>query len=194
LLGILAGFNSVFLTKSVLFFKKFFGSLGNDYIKILAGSLIISTMVFFFPSLYGEGYSGIKNLTSVGHTESLYLLLPFVIVLFLKPIATSITLGAGGDGGVFAPSLFIGAFLGLITALTLNYFFQLDLIPLNFIVIGMAAVLSGSIHAPLTSIFLVCAIADNYILFIPIVIASLISWFVAHFIFPYTVYTYKAAA
>ena len=194
LLGVLAGFNSVFLTKSVLFFKKFFGSLGNDYIKILAGSLIISTMLFFFPSLYGEGYSGIKNLTSVAHPESLYLLLPFVIVLFLKPIATSITLGAGGDGGVFAPSLFIGAFLGLITALTLNYFFHLDLIPLNFIVIGMAAVLSGSIHAPLTSIFLVCAIADNYILFVPIVIASLISWFVAHFIFPYTVYTYKAAA
>jgi len=191
LLGVLAGFNSVFLTKSVLFFKKFFSSFEKDYVKILAGSMIISTMVFFFPSLYGEGYAGIKNLTSVPKLETVYYLLPFLLVLILKPIATSVTLGAGGDGGVFAPSLFIGAFLGLITALTLNYFFHLDLIPLNFIVIGMAAVLSGSIHAPLTSIFLVCAIADNYVLFIPIVIASLISWFVARFIFPYTVYTYK---
>lgn len=194
LLGILAGFNSVFLTKCVLFCKQFFGSLQNDLVKILAGSFIISTLVFFFPSLYGEGYAGIKSLTSVAQPSDLYILLPFVIVLFLKPIATSVTLGAGGDGGVFAPSLFIGAFLGLITALTLNYFFHLNLIALNFIIIGMAAVLSGSIHAPLTSIFLVCAIADNYILFIPIVIASLVSWLVAHFIFPYTVYTYKAAA
>jgi len=194
LLGILAGFNSVFLTKSVLFCKKFFGSFQNDYVKIISGSLIISTLVFFFPSLYGEGYAGIKNLTSVKQPSDLYILLPFALALFLKPIATSVTLGAGGDGGVFAPSLFIGAFLGLITALTLNYFFHLNLIALNFIIIGMAAVLSGSIHAPLTSIFLVCAIADNYILFVPIVIASLISWLVAHFIFPYTVYTYKATA
>ncbi len=193
LLGILAGFNSVFLTKCVLFCKKFFGSLQNDYLKIIAGSLIISTLVFFFPSLYGEGYAGIKSLTSITQSSDLYILLPFVIVLFLKPIATSVTLGAGGDGGVFAPSLFIGAFLGLITALTLNYFFHLNLIALNFIIIGMAAVLSGSIHAPLTSIFLVCAIADNYILFVPIVIASLVSWLVAQFIFPFTVYTYKAS-
>ena len=121
------------------------------------------------------------------------LALTFIGILILKPIVTSITLASGGDGGVFAPSLFIGAFLGLITALTLNYFFHLNLIALNFIIIGMAAVLSGSIHAPLTSIFLVCAIADNYILFVPIVIASLVSWLVAQFIFPFTVYTYKAS-
>lgn len=194
LLGILAGFNSVLLTKSVLFFKSFFGSIQNDYVKIMAGSLIISTLVFFFPSLYGEGYAGIKSLTVISQPADLLVLLPFVFVMFLKPIATSVTLGAGGDGGVFAPSLFIGAFLGLITAMTLNHFFHLNLIPLNFIVIGMAAVLSGSIHAPLTSIFLVCAIADNYILFIPILIACLISRFVASLIYPYTVYTYKPVA
>jgi len=80
----------------------------------------------------------------------------------------------------------------LILCVTLNHFFGLGLIPVNFILIGMAAVLSASIHAPLTSIFLVCAIADNYVLFIPILIACLISKVVAYFLFPYSVYTYKA--
>lgn len=121
-------------------------------------------------------------------------MLSLVLVLIFKPLATSITLGAGGDGGVFAPSLFLGAFLGLIVCTFLNHFFGLNLIAVNFMVIGMAAVLSGSIHAPFTAIFLVCAIADNYMLFVPVLVASLISKLVAHFLFPYTVYTYKASA
>ena len=192
LLGILAGFNSVYLTRCVLFFKNYFGSINREYIKIIAGSLFISTLIFFFPNLYGEGYSGIKSLIQFTPQTAMLSIVPLLAILFLKPLATSITLGAGGDGGVFAPSLFIGAFLGLIVCTVLNHFFNLNLIPVNFMVIGMAAVLSGSIHAPLTSIFLVCAIADNYILFVPIVIASLVAKMVAHFLFPYTVYTYKA--
>ncbi|MEO6288214.1 MAG: chloride channel protein [Dyadobacter sp.] len=192
LLGIIAGFNSVYLTKSVLFFKQFFGSLNNDLTKILAGSLLISALVFFFPSLYGEGYAGINNLVKLTPETAMAMILPLLLVLLVKPLATSITLGVGGDGGVFAPSLFIGAFLGLIVCTMLNHFFGLHLIVVNFIVIGMAAVLSGSLHAPFTAIFLVCAIADNYMLFVPILIASLVSKFVAQFIFPYTVYTYKA--
>lgn len=191
LLAVLAGFNAVFLTKSVLFFKKFFGSIESTYSKLIVGSLAISVLIFFFPALYGEGYAGVQRLTSLQSTTDLYFLLPLLAVLLFKPIATSVTLGVGGDGGVFAPSLFIGAFLGFILAVALNYFFHLNLIPLNFMVIGMAATLSASIHAPLTAIFLVCAIAGNYILFIPIVLASLIAKFVSQFLFPYTVYSYK---
>ena len=191
LLGILAGFNSVYLTKSVLFFKKLFGSFHNDYIRIIGGSLIISVLIFFIPNLYGEGYEGIKHVFQNVSADSLTLLLPVLAVLLFKPIATSVTLGAGGDGGVFAPSLFIGAFLGLLVSVVLNHYFGLGLITVNFVLIGMAAVLSGSIHAPFTSIFLVCALADNYILFIPIVIACLISKWVAYLLFPYSVYTYK---
>ncbi|SKB82450.1 chloride channel protein [Dyadobacter psychrophilus] len=194
LLGIIAGFNAVYLTKSVLFFKRFFGSLNNDLTKILAGSLLISTLVFFFPSLYGEGYAGINHLIKLTPETAMATILSLLLILIFKPLATSITLGAGGDGGVFAPSLFIGAFLGLIVCTVLNHFFGLNLIAVNFMVIGMAAVLSGSIHAPFTAIFLVCAIADNYMLFVPILIASLVSKLVAHFLFPYTVYTYKAPA
>jgi len=194
LLGIIAGFNAVYLTRSVLFFKRFFGSLNNDLTKILTGSLLISLLVFFFPSLYGEGYAGINYLIKLTPETAMTTMLSLVLVLILKPLATSITLGAGGDGGVFAPSLFLGAFLGLIVCTFLNHFFGLNLIAVNFMVIGMAAVLSGSIHAPFTAIFLVCAIADNYMLFVPVLVASLISKLVAHFLFPYTVYTYKASA
>jgi len=194
LLGIIAGFNAVYLTRSVLFFKRFFGSLNNDLTKILTGSLLISLLVFFFPSLYGEGYAGINHLIKLTPETAMTTMLSLVLVLILKPLATSITLGAGGDGGVFAPSLFLGAFLGLIVCTFLNHFFGLNLIAVNFMVIGMAAVLSGSIHAPFTAIFLVCAIADNYMLFVPVLVASLISKLVAHFLFPYTVYTYKASA
>ena len=194
LLGVIAGLNAVYLTKSVLFFKNFFGSIDSNIVKILAGSLLISLLIFFFPSLYGEGYAGINGLLMLTPQSAMATLFPLLLVLVFKPLATSITLGAGGDGGVFAPSLFMGAFLGLITATCLNHFFGLHLITINFIVIGMAAVLSASIHAPLTAIFLVCAIADNYMLFIPIVVAAFVAKVVAHFLFPYTVYTYKAPA
>lgn len=191
LLGVLAGINSAYLTKSVLFFKKFFASFHNDYIRIVGGSLLISTLIFFMPNLYGEGYEGIKHVFSHVEMPSMALMLPLAAALLLKPIATSVTLGAGGDGGVFAPSLFIGAFLGLFVSMILNHYFNLGLIPVNFVVIGMAAVLSGSIHAPFTSIFLVCALADNYILFVPIVAACLVSKWIASMILPYSVYTYQ---
>lgn len=191
LLGVLAGLNSVYLTKCVLFCKKFFGSLPNDYARIIGGSLLISTLIFFVPHLYGEGYAGIKNVFTYAQTPSLTLILPLLALLLLKPVATSVTLGAGGDGGVFAPSLFIGAFLGVLVCSVLNHYFGLGLIPVNFVLIGMAAVLSGSIHAPFTSIFLVCALADNYVLFVPIVIASLVSKWVASAIFADSVYTYQ---
>ncbi|QRR00270.1 chloride channel protein [Dyadobacter sandarakinus] len=191
LLGILAGLNSVYLTKSVLFFKKFFAALPNDHTRILGGSLLISTLIFFVPHLYGEGYAGIKNVFTYAQAPSPAIVFSVLALLLLKPVATSVTLGAGGDGGVFAPSLFIGAFLGMLVCSILNHFFGLGLIPVNFVLIGMAAVLSGSIHAPFTSIFLVCALADNYVLFIPIVIASLVSKWVASAIFADSVYTYQ---
>lgn len=194
LLGILAGFYSVYLTRSVLFFKNYFAALPKTYVKIGLGALIISSTIFFFPSLYGEGYAGIRDLTKLTTQSAMLVMASLLMILALKPIITSVTLGAGGDGGVFAPSLFMGAFLGLIMATLLNHFFHLNVIPVNFMLIGMAAVLSGSIHAPLTAIFLVCAIADNYLLFIPIVIACLVAKVVAHSVFPYTVYTYKAVS
>lgn len=192
LLGILAGINSVYLTKCVLFFKSQFAKIETHYYKIIIGSVILSISLFIFPQLYGEGYHAIKTITTSNNQIplSLTLALTFVGLLILKPIVTSITLASGGDGGVFAPSLFIGAFLGLLVASTLNTFFDTQIIPINFMIIGMAAVLSASIHAPFTAIFLVCGLTNNYTLFIPILTACLISKYTAKMIYPNTVYTF----
>lgn len=191
-LGILAGINSVYLTKSVLFFKKQFLKFTSHYYKILAGAAIISIIILILPQLYGEGYHAIKESIAGANTLVLtpYLALTLAGILLLKPIITSITLGAGGDGGVFAPGIFIGAFLGLFLAIVLNTFFNAGVIPLNFMIVGMAAMLSASIHAPLTALFLVCGLINNYTLFIPLLIVSFVAKYTAQSIFPYTVYSF----
>lgn len=192
-LGILAGINSVYLTKCVLFFKSRFSKISTHYHKIILGSAILSISLFIFPQLYGEGYHAIKTIIISSDSKiplTLTLAFTFIGILILKPIVTSVTLASGGDGGVFAPSLFIGAFLGILVASVLNTFFDMQIIPINFMVIGMAAVLSASIHAPFTAIFLVCGLTNNYTLFIPILGACLISKYTAKMIYPKTVYTF----
>ena len=166
LLGILAGLHSVYLTRCVLFFKSQFSKIKISYHKIILGSVILSCSLLLFPQLYGEGYHAIKVifLNSNEVPLTLTLALTLISILLLKPIVTSVTLASGGDGGVFAPSLFIGAFLGLLVASILNSFLHTDVIPVNFMIIGMAAVLSASIHAPFTAIFLVCGLTNNYTL------------------------------
>ncbi|WP_394773969.1 chloride channel protein [Flavobacterium sp.] len=193
LLGILAGINSVYLTRCVLFFKSQFSKIDTHYYKILIGSVVLSVSLFIFPQLYGEGYHALKGIfgNSTEIPLTLTLAFTFVGVLLLKPIVTSITLASGGDGGVFAPSLFIGAFLGLLLASVLNTFFHVNVIPVNFMIIGMAAVLSASIHAPFTAIFLVCGLTNDYTLFLPILVVCLISKYTAKTIYPYTVYSYS---
>lgn len=189
LLGILAGMNSVYITKCVLFFKSNFAKLNQDYSKVLIGSLILSVSLYFFPQLYGDGYHAVKELLHTNASLTTALLISTLAVLFLKPIITSITLAAGGDGGVFAPSLFAGAFLGFLVAKVLNTYFNAEVIPLNFMIIGMAAVLSASIHAPFTSLFLICGVTGNYTLFVPILGVCLIAKYTSKFMYPYTVYS-----
>lgn len=196
LLGILAAFNAVYLTRCVLFFKNTFSKLNNYPVKILTGAFLIGLTLFLFPELYGDGYHAMKGIFGQSETQLLltYPLLLIAPIFLLKPFIASITLASGGDGGVFAPSLFIGAFLGLFLALTLNKYFNAHVIPVNFMVVGMAAVLSASLHAPYTALFLVCGLAGSYILIVPILIASFIAGFVAKKVFPYTVYSYVSVS
>jgi CIC family chloride channel protein len=193
-LGILAGINSIYLTKCVVFFKQQGEKITNNYHKIVLGSAAISIMILIFPQLFGDGYHAIKE--NIRGANTLLLTLPlaitFVGILILKPVITSITLSAGGDGGVFAPSLFIGAFLGLFVAILLNTFFDANVVPLNFLVIGMAAMLSATIHAPLTAIFLICGLINDYTLFLPVLIACMAAKYSAKAIYPYTVYSLAA--
>lgn len=192
LLGILSGLNSVYLTKAVLFFKDKFSQLTRNSSKILLGSLIIGSSLFLFPQLYGDGYLAIGDLfqTSDALRWSYPLIYILLGIIVLKPIITATTLASGGDGGVFAPSLFIGAFLGLFVALALNTFFHVNVIPMNFMVVGMAAVLSASLHAPFTAAFLLCGVVNDYTLIIPILTASMAAKITAKLVIPYTVYTY----
>lgn len=198
LLGIVAGLNSVYLTKCVLFIKSKFSKIKTAYYKVILGAFIIGTMLFVFPELFGDGYHAIKENILMSNTAvpTISILLTLLGCIVLKPIITSVTLSSGGDGGVFAPSIFIGAFLGLFLAFIFNRFLNADVIPLNFMVIGMAAMLSASINAPFTALFLVCGLTGNYTLFFPILVVSFVSKFVAQKICPYTVYTYaeKTAA
>lgn len=193
LLGVLAGVNSVYLTKAVIYIKSKFTAIEKHSVKIITGSVIISTSLLVLPQLYGEGYHAVKAIFT--NPDSIVLTTSFAAtmagILVLKPIITSVTLASGGDGGVFAPSMFIGAFLGLLTALVLNTFFDAKVIPLNFMIIGMAAMLSASIHAPFTALFLICGLINDYTLFFPILIVCLVSKTTAKLIYPYTVYSYQ---
>lgn len=195
LLGILAGLNSVYLTRCVLFIKSQFSKIAISYHKIILGSVILTASLLLFPQLYGEGYHAIKIIFLNSNEVPLTFTLIFTTIgiLLLKPIVTSVTLASGGDGGVFAPSLFMGAFLGLLVASIVNHFFYADVIPINFMIIGMAAVLSASIHAPFTAIFLMCGATNNYILFFPILMVCLISKYTAKMIYPFTVYSFKTS-
>lgn len=192
MLGILAGANAVYLTKSVIFIKSAFLNLNSAYSKIILGSALLSVLLILLPQLYGDGYHAIKALFF--QTSEIAMTLPLALtllcVLALKPISTAVTLASGGDGGVFAPSLFIGAFLGFFVALFVNTFFNANVIPINFVVLGMAAMLSASIHAPFTALFLVCGVTNDYTLFFPILTVSLIAKFTSKLICPYTVYSF----
>ncbi|MFT3795695.1 chloride channel protein [Flavobacterium sp.] len=190
-LGILAGLHSVYLTKCVLFFKSEFAKIDSHYTRILIGAGLLSVALLLLPQLYGDGYHAITDLIHPKNFSfSPLFLLTLLAVLFVKPLVTSITLASGGDGGVFAPSLFIGAFLGFLIATIGNSLCGADVIPVNFVVIGMAAMLSASIHAPFTALFLVCSLVNDYTLFFPILAICLISKYTAKLIYPFTVYTY----
>ncbi len=191
LLGLLAGIHSVYLTRCVLYIKRKFSRIDRLYHRVIIGSLLISGFLIVFPQLYGDGYHAVRELIASSETTQLTLQSVFtlIFVLLLKPVVTSITLSAGGDGGVFAPSLFMGAFLGLLVALFANQYMGANVIVVNFIIIGMAAMLSASIHAPFTALFLSCGLINDYTLFVPILAVCLISKYSAQLIYPHTVYS-----
>jgi CIC family chloride channel protein len=177
----------------VLFFKTRFRMINTHYNKIILGAAVLSIALIVLPQLYGDGYHAMREILRHPNISlTLPVALSFLALIILKPVVTSVTLASGGDGGVFAPSLFTGAFLGFLLAITLNTFFDAGVVPVNFMVIGMAAMLSASIHAPFTSLFLVCGLIGDYALFFPIMAACLVSKYTAKTIYPFTVYTFSA--
>jgi chloride channel protein, CIC family len=191
--SVIAGAVSVLFTRTVLITKQRFAAFSNDYVKIISGAIIIGLSIALLPYLFGDGYGAVSDMISRAQHESFTL--PFILTLLAivvtKPLISSITLGAGGDGGVFAPSIVIGALLGIMMALVCNHYLGTHLIVVNFVILGIAAVLSGAIHAPLTSASLACRLSGGFLFAVPILIASTVARFTAKKIYPYTVYTYK---
>lgn len=194
LLGILAGLTSIYHARNFQKVEKFFGTFKNKgYRRALFGSVILAIMIFFFPTLFGEGYESIKTLTTSNPGVLLdntllenfksneWILLLFVgLTMLLKSFATGLTLGSGGNGGNFAPSLFVGSYLGFFVAKSVNLLNFTHHLPIaNFTIVGMAGILSGLFHAPLTAIFLIGEITGGYDLMVPLMIVSSISFAVS---------------
>jgi CIC family chloride channel protein len=163
------------------------------YKKAFFGAGILAVLIFVFPSLFGEGYESIKTL-SASNPEVLlnntflenykskpYALLIFIgIIVLIKSIATGLTLGSGGNGGNFAPALFVGSYLGFFVSKIINLLgFGTQLPVANFAIVGMAGILAGLFHAPLTAIFLIGEITGGYDLMMPLMLVSSISFAVS---------------
>ena len=189
ILSLLGGILSVYFTFLVTRIKDFFAGIHNNFLRVNLGALVVGSLIFVFPFLYGDSYHSLNELLQHPHEFSLLFL---VLLIFLKPLASALTLGAGGDGGVFAPSIVVGAFLGFGFAFFCNNYFGTSLIYLNFMLVGAAATLSASIYAPFTALFLVCNLVPNgYALFFPILVGSFIAKYFAQQLLPYNVYTYN---
>jgi CIC family chloride channel protein len=201
ILGVLSGLVAVYINKVAHNLESGILMKQNRYIRAAAGGLMLGVLILLFPPLLGEGYHYLQAILNgnieVLKEESLYadwLSEPMIMLLFIaalvliKIIATGITLGAGGNGGTFAPTMFTGAFLGLLLAYGVNQTGLIHLNTSNFIAVGMAGALSGVLHAPLTAIFLIAEITGGYVLFIPLMIVSAISYIIARVFNPHNMY------
>ena len=206
MLGVVSGLISLYFTRVMSMMENFFGRFRNRWLKTLVGCSILSLLVFIFPPLYGEGYGSIVGLLG-GDTSSIvngsifyndrgevwFLALFIGLIVLTKAFATSATNGAGGVGGTFAPSLYVGCMTGFLFAFVVNHFGWVELSTKNFALIGMAGVMSGVMHAPLMAIFLTAELTGGYDLFLPLLIVSTISYGTIKFFEPYSIYTMRLA-
>ena len=204
LLGVVGGFMSAYFTFVYEGVNRFFSKFSSAYLRIVIGGAILGLLVFIMPPLYGEGHEVINHLKA-GHPElsissnifGWNLENPWVVILLLgglvlfKVVATSVTFGAGGVGGIFSPMLFMGGVMGNCFARIIN---QIDILPYklplaNFTLIGMTALMTGVLHAPLTAIFLIAEVTGGYSLFVPAMVTAVVSFSIAKYFNKYSIYT-----
>ncbi len=206
LMAVLIGGFSIYFFKLNFFVQRQFAKIKGTYTKVWVGGIIIGLCIALFPALYGEGYITIQQFMN-GNYESLlansffsefkdnqWLLIGFaVLTLFGKSLASLLTIYSGGNGGTFGPSLVMGGFIGFIFAHTINQLGWIQLNTTNFVVAGMAAALSGIMHAPLTGIFLIAEITGGYALMVPLMIVSAIAYFINKGALKHSIYTKSLA-
>ncbi len=209
LFGVFCGLISLYFMRTMTVCENMFAAMKNHtYLRLIVGGVILSSLIFLFPSLYGEGFSSINILLN-GETESDWsqilnnslfyghnhlLVLYIGLVLFTKVFATSATNGSGGCGGTFAPSLFIGAFGGFFFARLWNIYQVGIYIPeKNFTLLGMAGVMAGVMHSPLTAMFLIAEITGGYQLLLPLMIVCISSYLTINIFEPHSIYGMRLA-
>lgn len=206
-LGLLTAFLSVYMIRTYHWFDHFWERWpGLRWQKVLAGGAALGALIFLFPPLYGEGYTTVVEKLLAGNAQDLtdgslfsvygdnnvWLLLALVFfTMMAKVVATSITVGAGGNGGMFGSSLVAGALGGFLFARLVNLTGLVAIPEVHFVVLGMAGVLAGVVHAPLTAIFLIAEITGGYALFVPLMFVTSFSYLVTKHFEPYSVYTRK---
>ncbi len=189
LLGIISGFVSLYFSKMTLFLESHYEKVKNVYTRLILGGIVLGGLIYLFPPLYGEGYDTIMTLlqgnadviinNSIFHNLSnQYVVMTIFMagLILLKVFASSSTNGAGGVGGIFAPSLFLGGVNGYFVASLLKQFAHFDLPDNRFVLVGMAGMMAGVMHAPLTAIFLIAEITGGYNLLIPLIITSTVAY------------------
>lgn len=207
ILGVVCGFVSLYFTRVMFIMETMYSMIKSQLVKIAIGGVTLAVLIFLLPPLYGEGYEAINQLLEgdpsaivdgtffyVDRDNPWFIGCFIFAIVLTKVFATSATNGAGGVGGTFAPSLFVGAMCGFLFAYVLNYFFPaIDLSNKNFALIGMAGVMSGVMHAPLMSIFLTAEMTGGYDLFLPLLIVSTLSYMTIRLFEPYSIYTMRLA-
>ncbi|WP_117879956.1 chloride channel protein [Aureibaculum luteum] len=203
LLGVISASVSVYFSKIYFRLNTFFRSITNLYKRLIVGGVLLGVIIYFVPPLFGEGYETINNIlrgdidpvlvNNIFHTatDSTWIIITLLIGLVIfKVVATSFTFGAGGVGGIFGPTLFTGSVTGYVFALIINHtnLFVHQLSLTNFAMVGMAGLMAGILHAPLTAIFLIAEITGGYELFVPLMIVSSISYIIAKKYVPHNIY------
>ena len=205
-LGIFCGFISLYFTRVYLFIAQKFEAINKWYIRYVIGAGILGLLIILLPSLYGEGYEAINSSLHANFdhlfkntfyytysNNSTAIIIILLALILLKGVATSVTFGGGGIGGIFAPSLFTGAHAGLLFSFFLNDITGNNISQTNFALVGMGGVIAGILHAPLTGIFLIAEITGGYQLFLPLMIVATLSYATINTFEKTSVYTYQLA-
>jgi CIC family chloride channel protein len=207
ILAVITGFASVYFSKMFFLITDFFKGIKSRAKRLLIGGLAIGLMLYFIPPLYGEGFGVINNLlkgdhiAAIGNTplnldlENIWIVIPLLLgIAVFKAIAMTTTFGAGGVGGVFVPTLFMGSALGNVIAKIINNLgLGFHVSESNFTLIGMTGLMAGVLHAPLTAIFLIAEITGGYELFVPLMLVAAISYTITKYYISHSIYTLKLA-
>lgn len=206
ILGIICGLISVYVSRGVIFFESYANSITNPYKKMLLGGITLGILIFLLPPLYGEGYNSLKSIITgnahelaggsifYGVQDHYWLFLLYLFfILMLKVVAVAATTGSGGIGGIFAPALFMGGITGFIVSRIINGLNLFEVSESNYTLAGMAGIMAGVMHAPLTAIFLIAELTGGHSLFIPLTITATGAYLTSKYFEPHSIYTERLA-